>query len=148
MEKTEGIEAYDAYRVKEKSRYIFEDAGTEKYRRFTKPYVLYCIMTLSVMLFALAFAASELFLLFFSEGYPGQMLMSKFFGFSGTDEKSFEELLIESSFADLSFANGKNGSSSESTTGDCPDKTPDKTPDTPTKKRTLRIRPRPRRRLT
>ena len=76
-------------------------------RKITKPYVFYCVMTLSVMLFALAFAASELFSIFFSEGYPGQMLMTKFFGVQASPDKSFKEILLEQSFADLSLKGKK-----------------------------------------
>ncbi len=71
-------------------------------KRTPKSYIFYCVMTLSVMLFTLTFAASELFALFFSEGYPGQMLMTRFFGDGGGD-KSLAEVMLGQSFLDLSL---------------------------------------------
>lgn len=68
-----------------------------------KPYIFYCVMTISVLLLALAFAASELFSLFFSKGDIGGMLMSKFFGVDRNSEMSFKEIILSQSFSDLSF---------------------------------------------
>lgn len=126
MKKTECIETYADCVTNENGTCV---ADVQKKGVFSKPYILYCIMTLSVILFTLAFAASELFSLLFSEGYPGQMILSKFFGFYGTDEKSFKEILLETSFADLSFISGKNNASGENTEQTVPDKSPDKIPD-------------------
>ena len=94
---------------KELCRELESEKAFKRDRKFAKPYVFYCIMTLSVMLFALAFAASELFSLFFSEGYPGQMFLSKFFGFYATDEKSFKEILLDNSYQEknITFKNKK-----------------------------------------
>ncbi len=78
----------------------FPAVRTEK--KTPKTYIFYCVMTLSVMLFALTFAASELFALFFSDGYPGQMLMTKFFGDSGSG-KTLAEIMLGQSFLDLSL---------------------------------------------
>ncbi len=71
-------------------------------KKTPKSYIFYCVMTISVMLFTLTFAASELFALFFSEGYPGQMLMTKLFGDGGAD-KTLAEIMLGQSFLDLSL---------------------------------------------
>ncbi len=71
--------------------------------KFQRPYVFYCVMTLSVMLFTLAFAASELFSLFFSDGDIGQVVMSKLFGSDAVSGKSIQEIMLGQSFVDLSL---------------------------------------------
>ena len=68
-----------------------------------KSYVFYCFMTLSVMLLTLAFAATELFSVFFSDVYPDKMILSKLFGADAESGMSFEELMLNQSFGDLSF---------------------------------------------
>lgn len=68
----------------------------------TRPYIFYCVMTLSVMIFTLVFTASELFALFFSEGYLGRTLMSKVFGSDVASDKSIHEIMLGQSFVDLS----------------------------------------------
>ena len=123
MKRTECIEAYG----KEELDLHFEAKESKTCQRFTRPYILYCVMTLSVMLFTLAFAASEIFSLFFSEGYPGQMFLSKFFGFYATDAKSFKEILLETSFMDLSFTK-ENDELSVEITDVSSDNHPDKKP--------------------
>ena len=103
---------------------------TRTQRRSTrKPYVLYCIMTLSVMLLSLAFAASELFSMFFSEEYLGGMFMSKLFGADAVSDMGIKEILLKQSFCDLSYwndssdnapskeENGSDGSSNLSNNG-------------------------------
>ncbi len=91
-----------------KESLIVADSNTREFpaarpeKKTPKSYIFYCVMTLSVMLFALTFAASELFALFFSDGYPGQMLMSKFFGDSGSG-KTLAEIMLGQSFLDLSL---------------------------------------------
>ncbi len=70
-----------------------------------KPYIFYCVMTISVLLLALAFAASELFSMFFSKGDIGGMFISKFFGVDGSSEMSFKEIILSQSFSNLSFWN-------------------------------------------
>ena len=128
MKRNEEIKPYDFNFESEATEELCRELESEKAfkrdRKFAKPYVFYCIMTLSVMLFALAFAASELFSLFFSEGYPGQMFLSKFFGFYATDEKSFKEILLETSFADLSFLGDKTTDKNENTTASSTDRAP------------------------
>lgn len=82
----------------------FDAISLKEHRRTPKSYIFYCIMTLSVMLFTLTFAASELFALFFSDGYPGQLLLSKFFGDGGSG-KTIQEIMLGQSFLDLSLGN-------------------------------------------
>ena len=83
-----------------KSEPSYEGTSVKKKQ---KTYIFYCVMTLSVMLFALVFTASELFSIFFSNGYPGNMLMSKFFGDDGSSGKSLQEIMLGQSFNDLSI---------------------------------------------
>ena len=80
----------------------FDAVSVKEDRKTPKSYIFYCVMTLSVMLFTLTFAASELFSLFFSDGYPGQMLLSKFFG-DGSPGKTIQEIMLGQSFLDLSL---------------------------------------------
>ena len=65
MKRNEEIKPYDFNFESEATQELCRELESEKAfkrdRKFAKPYVFYCIMTLSVMLFALAFAASELF---------------------------------------------------------------------------------------
>ena len=68
-----------------------------------RAYLMYCVMTLSVMLLTLAFAATELFAVFFSDVYPERFVLSRLFGSEAESGKSFIELMLEQSFCDLSF---------------------------------------------
>ncbi len=99
-------------------------------RKTPKSYIFYCIMTLSVMLFTLTFAASELFALFFSDGYPGQMLMTKFFGDGGSG-KTLQEIMLGQSFLDLSLDRGETSVPAPDTTLPTPSTEPTP-PDTQT----------------
>ena len=75
--------------------------------KFQKPYVFYCIMTVSVMLFTLAFAASEIFALFFSDGDIGNIILTKLFGADAAADNTLKEIMLGQSFADLSFGEYK-----------------------------------------
>jgi len=74
-------------------------------KKTPKPYVFYCVMTLSTLIFALVFAASEIFSMLFSEGYLGSSLMSRFFGADDISEMSFQEIMLNQSFSNLSYWN-------------------------------------------
>ena len=91
--------------------------------KFQKPYVFYCIMTLSVMLFTLAFAASELFSLFFTDGDIGQVVMSKLFGSDALSGKSIQEIMLGQSFVGLSVDKSTEKDTSFSDTEKTPDDT-------------------------
>jgi stage II sporulation protein P len=68
-----------------------------------RAYLMYCVMTLSVMLLTLTFAATELFAVFFSDVYPERFVLSRLFGSEAESGKGFIELVLEQSFCDLSF---------------------------------------------
>ncbi len=118
---------------KENTMLFFVQSGerrTEKYKapapRVPRSYILYCCMTLSVMLLTIAFAATELFSVFFSDMYPDKFILSKFFGADADSGLSFEELMLYQSFGSLSF--GK-----KDDTADPPVTTvPSDTPESPT----------------
>ena len=76
-------------------------------KRMPKSYIFYCCMTLSVMLLTIAFAATVLFAVFFSVVYPDKMILSKFFGSDAESGMSFQELMLNQSFGDLSFGKGE-----------------------------------------
>ena len=70
--------------------------------RAPKIYILYCFMTLSVMLLTVAFAATELLSVFFSDVYPDRLILSKLFGADADSEMSFQEIILNQSFGNLS----------------------------------------------
>ena len=72
-----------------------------------KSYILYCFITLSVILLTIAFAATELFAVFFSDVQPNRMLLSRLFGADAESGMSFQELMLNQSFCDLSFGKGE-----------------------------------------
>ena len=85
-----------------------EERREAVYRRTPSPkvpksYIFYCCMTLSVMLLTIAFAATELFSVFFSDVYPDRIILSKLFGSDAESGMSIEELMLNQSFGDLSF---------------------------------------------
>jgi hypothetical protein len=59
-------------------------------------------MTLSVMLLTVAFAATELLSVFFSDVYPDRLILSKLFGADADSEMSFQEIILNQSFGNLS----------------------------------------------
>ena len=77
--------------------------ATEEREKKPRVYLLYCVMTLSVMLLTLAFASTELFSVFFSDVYPEKFVLSKLFGSEADSGKSLYELMLYQSFGDLSF---------------------------------------------
>lgn len=83
---------------------VYKSAPPQKVPR---SYILYCCMTLSVMLLTIAFAATELFSVFFSDVYPDKMILSKLFGSDAESGMSFQELMLNQSFGDLSFGKNK-----------------------------------------
>ena len=87
----------------EKSEPDGADGRDRKSEKKPRAYLMYCVMTLSVMLLTLAFAATELFAVFFSDVYPERFVMSKLFGAEAESGKNFFELMLEQSFCDLSF---------------------------------------------
>jgi len=83
-----------------------------KRNNISKPIALYCLMTFCIMLLFLAFAASEIFSIFFSEGNLGGVFLSKLFGADGTSGMGFSEMMLSQSFSDLSYWKGNNNSES------------------------------------
>ncbi len=94
---------------KSERREIVKERSREP--RTPKSYILYCCMTLSVMLLTIAFAATELFAVFFSD-VSDQMILSKLFGSDAESGMSLEELMLNQSFGDLSFGKGPNAPTS------------------------------------
>ena len=64
-------------------------------------------MTLSVILLTVAFAATELFAVFFADICPDRLILSKLFGADADLGMSFQEIILNQSFGDLSYPNAK-----------------------------------------
>jgi len=86
-------------------------------KNISKPFAFYCLMTFCIMLLFLAFAATEIFSLFFSEGYIGGTFMSKIFGSDGTSGMDFREIMLNQCFSDLSYKTETNEGGKPSDTG-------------------------------
>ena len=76
------------------------------------------------MLLTVAFAATELLSVFFSDVYPDRLIISKLFGADADSEMSFQEIILNQSFGDLSFGQNIKEPSQPAPPDDLPIDTP------------------------
>ncbi len=82
------------------SDYVEKQEPKKTIKTKSKCFLFYCVLSFSVAIFTLSFAATEILYAFVGDKYPSDLLISRLFG-EGEAEMNFAELMLNQSFMPL-----------------------------------------------